>query len=448
MYFAREIDYFEIDGKHILLSLLTGACDVINDCTFSCLKQENYSLLNTQTRDALIRRGYAFESEGQYIRHIEAIDQKLEAEERAQPPVFILIPSYRCNLSCTYCFEKNYVRDPLEHPDGWNSQFNFILSAVERSAFFGSGQYNPREIDITLMGGEPLLDENFEFVESAIAFAEEHGFSYSAVTNGVNLTTFIPLFERYSPGSVQVTLDGTKRIHDSRRVFIDGSGSFSRIVAGIHGLLSCGIPTYVRLNLDSGNAEDLPDFMRFIMEEFRGDPNCIPYVYPMQDGGCSYEENILDERDAIELVNRANADNPEAAIRSMFHGDDLIDFVAGSGKLRLRRRFCAATKNQYILDYSGNVYKCWYGAGKASASIGNCTTTSADKIIGGELNSRWMSRSISSISKCRQCKYRYLCGGGCLSHIYHGLESLGTPKCYDFHDLLEVQLKHLLRKRM
>ena len=91
MYFAREIDYFEIDGKHILLSLLTGACDVIDDCTFSCLKQENYSLINTQTRDALIRRGYAFESEGQYIRHIEAIDQKLEAEERAQPPVFILL---------------------------------------------------------------------------------------------------------------------------------------------------------------------------------------------------------------------------------------------------------------------------------------------------------------------------------------------------------------------
>ena len=57
---------------------------------------------------------------------------------------------------------------------------------------------------------------------------------------------------------IQVTLDGERKIHNKRRVFHDGSGSFDAIWQNIRLALEKQIEVYIRVNVDSDNLESLP----------------------------------------------------------------------------------------------------------------------------------------------------------------------------------------------
>lgn len=447
MYVISEIDYYNVGDRIVMVNLVTGACELIH----ISLKEAMQNQDSVALRDFLPRlksRGYIFDSEKEYKNYISEINRKLEVNDVYQAPNFLIVPSYQCNLACEYCFEKNYqIVSSLDDID-WNRQCDFMLDVIRSSPYYNSKWYRPEQINFTLMGGEPFLPENYNSIRFIINFLKKHNFTYNAITNGVCLCNYLTVFDDYKPKSIQITLDGTKEKHNLRRVFPNGSGSFDAIIKSIHSLIERKIKTYIRFNLDADNVDNLLQFSNFIFEEFSNSEYCTPYVYPMQDGGCFYDDVILSEEKAIRLVSEMVRNSTNAKLISIFHGSDLIDFIRGRNKhFKMRNRNCAANKNQYIVDYRGDVYKCWYGIGNVNFSIGNCKTSDTEFILGNKINSLWKHRSVQTIKECNICKYRYLCGGGCLSHVFDGTEeSIMQPHCVDFENLIKTQIEELLKR--
>src|SRR5689334_4849242 len=77
---------------------------------------------------------------GRRVRETRMLAQALQSAPH--PILAQIIPTRRCNLSCTYCNEFDRVSDPVPTEE--------MLRRVDRLATLGTGI-------ITLSGGEPLL---------------------------------------------------------------------------------------------------------------------------------------------------------------------------------------------------------------------------------------------------------------------------------------------------
>ncbi|HET9262907.1 MAG TPA: radical SAM protein [Vicinamibacterales bacterium] len=131
-------------------------------------------------------------------RRIRALDRRLrEARVLArafrypwQPVVAQIIPTRRCNLSCTYCNEYDRVSEPIP--------LDAMRRRIDRLADLGTGI-------ITLSGGEPLLHPD---VAELIRHIRRRGAVATLITNGYLLSP--ALIERLNGSgldSLQISID-------------------------------------------------------------------------------------------------------------------------------------------------------------------------------------------------------------------------------------------------
>ncbi len=91
---------------------------------------------------------------------------------------------------------------------------------------------------IELFGGEPLLAKTKQMVGRILKFANEQNIKISIITNGVMAKEFIDILKPVKSNieMLQITLDGPDFIHDKRRKFYSGKGSFKNITESINSL--------------------------------------------------------------------------------------------------------------------------------------------------------------------------------------------------------------------
>jgi len=102
------------------------------------------------------------------IRMARIIAKALESSRH--PILAQVVPTRRCNLSCTYCNEFDKVSPPVPTP--------LMLSRIDRLAMLGTAM-------IDLSGGEPLLHPDLDEIIGRI---RHHGIFASLLTNGYLLT--------------------------------------------------------------------------------------------------------------------------------------------------------------------------------------------------------------------------------------------------------------------
>lgn len=107
-----------------------------------------------------------------------------------RPVAAHLIPTRRCNLSCTYCNEFDDVSQPVPTSD--------VLRRVDLLAALGTGI-------VTLSGGEPLLHPDLDEIVSAI---RQRGMIATLITNGYLLTADrIKRLNRMGLDHLQISID-------------------------------------------------------------------------------------------------------------------------------------------------------------------------------------------------------------------------------------------------
>ena len=286
-----------------------------------------------------------------------------------------------CNLGCGYCFQ-NVAPDATggSRPPRIGSALLTRQTAARilRFASARMAESGQRRLHIHLFGGEPLL--NPAGCRTLLEQAAEHGLSSARMTSNVTLLT-PALAQKLSAlglGSVQVTFDGDRVVHDRIRVRRNGGATFDTILANM-ALASEVSPLrwHIRVNVSSLNRTGVPDLLGQIAE--RVDPaRCHVSFARVNDTGVGFTSTV----------------GHDAGLASEFAGWSIQAHRLGFGIPTPRAREICSTcgfrdgRLGATVNADGTLYSCWESAGKPGWEVGS---TEAGYLPSELTDSRWVA---------------------------------------------------------
>jgi uncharacterized protein len=178
----------------------------------------------------------------------------------------IILPTEKCNLRCTYCYEDfaiGKMRDHTQH-------------AIERLISRRAPEL--KKLTLSWFGGEPLTAKEIvlRLARHADTLCRQYGVAFNGglTTNAVLLTR--GLFEQlleHRQDFFQITLDGWGDVHDKVRRHSDGRGSFDAIWTNLLEMQKVPEPFEVvlRVHVRRDNVEELELLLTQIAAQFGAD---------------------------------------------------------------------------------------------------------------------------------------------------------------------------------
>lgn len=181
----------------------------------------------------------------------------------------------KCNLACSYCYQINKGERKMKFEDA-KKLIDMLLTGDERLAGYIDVETSPALI-IEFIGGEPFLQvELIEqicdyFYDRAIELCHPWAsmFAISICSNGVlyfdeRVQRFLHKYR--GKMSFSVTIDGNKELHDSCRVFPDGSPSYDMAVAAANDWIAKGFYMGSKITIAPGNLSYMYDAIIHMVE--------------------------------------------------------------------------------------------------------------------------------------------------------------------------------------
>ena len=128
-----------------------------------------------------------------------------------------------------------------------------------------------KSISITWFGGEPFLGWKAISEISDFLISENIQFYATAITNGsICSDDIIKRIDDYKIKRLQITLDGIREQHDSKRIFKNGKPSFNLLIDNIHRFINkTNVKISIRINIDKSNIDTYPELRAFLNNEFK-----------------------------------------------------------------------------------------------------------------------------------------------------------------------------------
>jgi uncharacterized protein len=433
MYLSKHNIFSKIkdSDNFFIINLLSGNADILSpeDAVKIQSIKNDEAVTDTDFLSELTERGYLADEnlENKLFRrkYLDFID----ARETDEIQLFF-VPNYSCNFACSYCYQDEYapLGNTLSH-EIIDRFFDYI-----RNEFAGRRKY------ITVFGGEPLLNspKQKELISYLVNKANVARIDLCFVTNGYHLTYYVDLISTGHVREVQVTLDGTASVHNSRRYLRGGKGTFDKIVEGIDVCLANNLTVNLRMVVDKENISNLPEFAQFAIDKGW---TSIPY-FKTQIGRnyelhhCQSAPDKLFSR--ISLYESLYALIKEYPHILDFHKPaySVTKFLAENGSLPDPLfDSCPACKTEWAFDYTGNIYPCTATVGKSDESLGTFYPVISKK---KDLIKDWENRDITSMTDCVKCNVQLACGGGCGSLAKNKNGSIYSTNCRPIKELLEL----------
>ncbi len=421
----------EVQGEYLLTNMMSGAVVAIDEELKRVLEKGAVDTLDASIAETLTQMEVILPD------HIDELRTfKVEYESKkynGSAPNYTLITTYACNLACPYCYQgKGELFQGTMTKDMRERVITFIQKSMEKT--------HAETFSVALYGGEPLLDFDglVSIMEPCSAWAEEHGLTYAAfmLTNGTLVTPSIAeTLQKYSTKYVQITLDGPKRIHDTKRVYKNGGGTFDDIMRSAHLLRDHGVGVYFRVNVDAESRPYLGELLNELQTEGLRDVDVYCSMVSASQAGHDYSKcinegdfrNVLAEfRDIVEKKGQKTT---------------VIRMYAPS------RIFCGfLSEGTYVIDPHADVYKCLTFVGQKKHSIG-CIDRKGDIEEYTWAYYDWMSRDPLTIRECRECKMLPSCCGGCAAVAYERYGTYHACGCSDPYEEMRQQLQWYLEQK-
>lgn len=374
---------------------------------------------------ALRRRGYLTrlteeEESGLVARVAAALHRRA-----ALTPTYIFVPTYNCNLRCSYCFQDHMRTDPAFAPRlGLMSPevIGRIFLAIDAVEALHGPDPATRSRSFGFFGGEPLLRASVPAVARIVELARARfpDSNFWAVTNGTELDAYGALLGPAGISYLQITLDGPPPLHDRIRVHPDGTGSFEQIGGNIDRALEAGARVAVRLNLDRANIGGLRSLVSiFASRGWSGHPRFSVYAAPVRaENAKTDRRSVFSQWELGRTLEAMRAADP--ALRAVSAPDDgqrararqIFDRGNDGEPAPLRESFCSAHTGMYIFDAFADIYACWERLGDPPTRIGRVDGAGALEMQPSQL-ALWRTRTVASNRTCLRCRYALHCGGGC-----------------------------------
>jgi uncharacterized protein len=398
-----------LGGGYALCNSLSGAIELISSELYELIINigskniEPAELAFSQELiDSYLQRGIltemSIEEETEVVR--SAANVLAESDDTYS---IIIIPNLNCNYRCTYCYE-------LDSPF-FKSHNHAFISSEQLDGVFNFISKHKIKREITLFGGEPLRRENYHLVEEIISRLGG-GYEVSAVTNGHDLDSFIPLLGKDKISRLQITVDGPKHIHDKRRISMDRESSYDHIFANLPAVLEVdGVSVSLRINVDNRNVEFLGNLFDDIIER-KLDLSDRLEIYTSKVTGL--DPSLMDET----MLDKALAewgrkypflivDAEEQRIEEW-----LSTALQSATPVKRGGAFCGAVSNTLIFAPDGNVYSCIDVVGRQEKACGNYTSD-GDIIWDQDKKAFWDNGRLEHREYCLRCKFALFCKGGC-----------------------------------
>lgn len=443
------------EDKNVLINMLNSAIDIVDDITRKKIEDmqngikeityEEEPKLYTQLK----ARGYLYENEADEVEvknRIIKMDSIVKSKFRHLG--FTICPTMGCNLRCTYCFESDDLHKDfaIMTDQQLDSIFRYILEKKQERETQNAEINKVSPIQIKLFGGEPLLKCNKPIIEKILRFSLENNIRVAIITNGTTVPEYMDLLKEYkSIVAIQITVDGPERIHDQRRIRANGAGTFEEICKNIELILALGITIQFRINVDRENIYYLNELEDIIKErKWNKNPLFVPYASPVLDF-CGNMEGALKEHEMYEIL-----------LEKGFYGkkDSFIQrivspcigyvekFFDENVKIKpWKMSYCEATSGgELCFSPEGSITTCLTAIGKVDMEVGNFTEKEVR--IDNDKLAKWAGRNILRIPKCRECKFAFLCGGGCPAMALERNRDIDCCICSDIEETIQTYVKN------
>jgi uncharacterized protein len=437
MLLSRHAILADVPGRDdvLLVQPLTGQAALVPRAGAEALGALPSGPLPSSLPKATLREaGFVVDSAKADRALVEAAETTWRAEVALTQTQLVVVPSFGCNLACTYCYQELF--DPagagLMSPEAIDALFAYVdryhLDHLQRPY-------------LTLFGGEPLRDSpaHHDRIGRFLAGASARGMKVAAVTNGHDLEAFVAALAAGPVKEVQVTLDGPRALHDARRPHKSGHGTFDRIVAGVDALVAAGVPVNLRVVADKQNLRHLPELASFAAA--RGWLDLPASRFKTQVGrnyelfGCASRQDQGALFDRVELWARyVELCEAHPQLRRFhaprFHG---LGHLAAAGELPPPNfDACPATKTEWAFSPDGGVYGCTATVGHPAHRLGSYfpSVERDDHAI-----ARWSGRTTLSMPACHGCALAPVCGGGCGAVAWNRTGSAMETDCRPVREL-------------
>ena len=324
----------------------------------------------------------------------------------------VIIPSFACNFRCKYCYLHNTTKLSQQE-----LRAEFVCSVLNQ---FKQQIHNLGE-KLTLIwhGGEPLLwgydnyCKIFEFIQQEL--------SDITIQNSIqcNLSLidlrYIELFKLYNV-KVGFSLDGQKEINDEQRVYVNGGGTFDKIMENLELCRTNGLQVgcvAVCSKKHVGRIKQLYHFMNNHKLNFKLNPlfetgeatnvkdelgiTAMEYADIMTelfDLCINDKNNTIVEENLIEMSSAVATGVTKHCLFG-YNCQDNFMAIAPSGDVMPCGRFC----DNDLLQYSyGNLHR----------------ESLADILPRIKRTETYKRAEYIAQSGCAKCKWFNICHGGCL----------------------------------
>jgi uncharacterized protein len=432
------------EGVFLYNSLTGGFCKVDDDIKQIFINrdlssEENLEYLEKLPNEIiteLLRGGFLVDKKLDEFKLIKSI-HNISRFSNNNTLGLTLLPTLGCNFRCTYCFEKDQ-----EYPNEKMSDevMNAVIKYIDENLQPGG------TLAITWYGGEPLI--TFDIIKKLQTrinkLSQEKNLKLSSgmITNGYLLTEEVSN-ELVNLGieRIQVTIDGPKDIHDTKRILASGKGSFDKIISNLMNV-NDKLFVSIRVNIEKNNIESVPEFLDYLNDIGLGKKkNIAPYFsivrdYDTEKGYISNNCYSVKDFSKEELIIDQIAYDKGFEVR-----DSLNPNLSSCG---------AVSPNTILVEPDGTIQKCWNVVGDKEQGVGNILGSNIDYSTATINETKWYSWNAFEEGECKDCNVMPLCMGGCpyYSVNHHELFEKSRYRCVTAKYNLEETLKTLAYRHL
>lgn len=328
----------------------------------------------------------------------------------------------RCNLNCTYCFER------VNSNQSQDASFGETISVLNQLDSFGVPE-------VLLEGGEIFAAP---FIKELLSMLSDYNIRFHLITNGTLLTPKLADMISKIDLSVGVSLDGhTPELN----LYRGGEKIFYKILSAIEMLVSRGVTTYVNCTVTRHNV----DFIKQLIELC---DELNVYGIVLQQLHCSGNAdkmfyftnfiNYIQMKKAKDIYEKAKHEYPRMHIVN----SELFDWIDVPERYlkvcnpdleykpkKIHR--CAAGRRFCVITSNLDVIPCGI---LENFNCGNLREKSLKEIWNNSEGLNFIRRisefRVDEISTCKDCIYNPICDGGCRGDMFNYIGDWLAPHIF------------------
>lgn len=330
-----------------------------------------------------------------------------------------------CNLNCSYCYIKKSNK---------TISLGLGLKSVDKLLSLAK-IHGYRKIKIKYAGGEPaiFLPLIIQMHNYAIKQARNASIDLEEIilSNGILLNEEKIKQIKESNIKLMISLDGIGKDHDAQRISSDGGETYNLVVRNIDLAINNNLLPDISVTVTNRNLFGLYTLIPFLIERH------LPFslnFYRENPSSSKFDDLRLDESivtNTLYSLFSSIEENlpPQSPIGSLL---DRIYF----GNPHYHP--CAVGLDYLVINTEGQISKCQMDMGNSITSILDDDPLSKLRLD----KSGIQNVSVDEKEGCKECVWRYWCGGGCPLSSYRskGRYEVKSDYCGIYKDLLPILL--------